>query len=260
MKVNMTIAYKEQYLPTPRCRKLRERTVEEDVEVTVQETAKAEAPVVFVVHDYERYWGYTDVEVRRFKGILYKRPYNFDYVCISDAAEADFATPDDMQRCLKRRCTCYPHPNSKAEAVRGADAETKRYLIIDGELWERCGEPMYVYHTFGLGHNHGGTSLSIAWFYNDNIGNDRYFNALQKAEAEAAAVRTAEARGDTDYIDFIKNSDINITVLDESAVTRCPKKEHGTGCELLNAFEAMAEASDSSFEAGLCAIALAMKE
>ena len=69
------------------------------------------------------------------------------------------------------------------------------YAIYDGKVWKECGEPMYEIATFGLGHNHGGTSMVIEFFYNPNVPKDYYFNALNKEDAVRYADKVAEERG-----------------------------------------------------------------
>ena len=61
----------------------------------------------------------------------------------------------------------------------------RRYLLVDGELYHCTSEPRYCIYTFGLGHNHGGTALSVDYRYNPNISKNRYFSALQGVEAVA---------------------------------------------------------------------------
>lgn len=68
MKQNILFTYTEEYLPTPRCKKLREREVKASVHVTIKECSKEDAPLVMVVKNFKC----EDCEIRVFKGKLYR--------------------------------------------------------------------------------------------------------------------------------------------------------------------------------------------
>ena len=51
MKIKLTFEYEEQYLPTPRCRKLRTRIVEGTATATIKEITEDKAPIACIVHD-----------------------------------------------------------------------------------------------------------------------------------------------------------------------------------------------------------------
>ena len=55
MKLNIDLKYLEDYLPTPRHRKLRQREVSEPYSIAVQETSSEKAPVVLRTHDIKRH-------------------------------------------------------------------------------------------------------------------------------------------------------------------------------------------------------------
>ena len=222
MKIQMNIAYTESYIP-PRCRKPRNRVVEDKIITTLRETTKMAAPVAFVVHDYERYLEMTDIEVRHFKGKLYRKRYNFDEVCLNGTEPAPY-TVEDLVKKLERRPDYYPY-ESREESIESARSRAREYLLIDGEVWHVCGEPMYVIQTFGLGFNHASTSLSVAWHYNPNLASSAYFSAMEKERAIKEAVDTALGRGDTNSVERIRNPIIDIKVLMPEAVKRKPKKD-----------------------------------
>ena len=50
MKIKLTFEYEEQYLPTPRCRKLRTRIVEGTATATIKEITEDKAPIACIVH------------------------------------------------------------------------------------------------------------------------------------------------------------------------------------------------------------------
>ena len=246
MKVTVTVKYNEPYLPTPRCRKYRNRTASKDTALTIREVTGEEAPVAFIVHKYDG-----DQEIRFFNEKCYKASKWSDYHC----GASGLLPPEKLVDYLRGR---YDYWNCDYKENRKAFAEeAKRFLVIDGVLWEQTGEPRYCIYTFGLGHNHGGTSLSVDFYYNGNISKDRYFSALESASAVAAANRIAMNRGDTESVGKFRKM---IDVLIHEAVKVQPSKQHGNGDPFMNSLENMIEKTDSSFEAGLLAIMMATSD
>jgi len=124
------------------------------------------------------------------------------------------------------------------------------HIVIDGKVYVESPEPRYVVNTFGLGHNHGGTSMFIEHFYNENISKNNYFNALQREEAISYANAVAKRRGDSN--DVGRFGEVrNIQVLMPEIIRCNPQKEHGEGNPFLNSIEDMVQSSNSSLEAGL---------
>ena len=135
--------------------------------------------------------------------------------------------------------------------------EMKKYLLIDGVLYEQTTEPRYVINTFGLGHNHGGTGMFCEYFYNDNIGKQNYFSALEGDKAVAYANYVAKRRGDTN--DVGKFEPFIICHMPELVKIK-PNKQHGNGDKFLNDVEDMICNTDNIMEAGLLAICMCGKE
>lgn len=136
----------------------------------------------------------------------------------------------------------------------------KNRIIINDVLCEETGEPMYVYNTYGLGNNHGGTDISIVNTYNVNIPAKNYFNALNKRECVARAIEVATKRGDTNFIDNMgKNG--NIEVLIPELVKRDPLNEHGEGNKIINSFNELINEHNTgdTFINGIMAINLLTK-
>jgi hypothetical protein len=163
---------------------------------------------------------------------------------------------DDLAREL-RPSLPYGHSKSRELCVKKYREEAKDYLVIDGMLWERVGEPRYVVTTFGLGHNHGGTGLFVETFYNQNIPASNYFSALDGDKAVAYANMVAERRGDTNDVGKFEKM---IEVLIPEAVTIRPEKEHGDGDPFLNKINKITEAAPDATTAGLLAMAAAFKD
>ena len=63
MKQYIKFSYTEEYLPTPRCKKLREREVKSSTSINIKECSKEDAPLVMVVKSYDC----EECEIRVFK-------------------------------------------------------------------------------------------------------------------------------------------------------------------------------------------------
>lgn len=124
------------------------------------------------------------------------------------------------------------------------------YLILDKYVCQPIGEPMYVINTFGLGHNHGGTSLSVTNWYNSNIPNTSYFPANKRKEAIAYGKKVAKGRGDTESARTIGKW-YDIKILMPECVTCDPMNEHGEGAPFLNRLNGIINSTESKNEAGL---------
>lgn len=249
-KVNFE--FKEEYLPTPRCRKQRERFVKTEDNVTIRSISSEEAPVAFILKDWTHRHDLRETPViRKYNNCLYQKMTQAYLYCRGKrtpvkATSKHFAI--EQNYCANK---------SRKEELNLLQKQADNYIVIDGYLWHECGEPRYVVMTFGLGHNHGGTALMVTNAYNSNICKDRYFNALQGKEAIAEAKRIAKARGDTESLKSFKAS---IQVVDQTAVKCNPSEEHGKGNPFLNTLETISENSRNITEAGLLAIATALQK
>lgn len=252
MELSIKLEYMENYLPTPRHRKLRQRDVTEGFSVEIPEATAAEAPVVLRTHDLKRYCdGIQPTDYRTFHGRLYTPVRMCDMVSVNDQERANRPFPIEDLPHYFRTYGCV----SREEAIQQHKERAENYLLVDGALWQCTGEPMYEVCTFGLGHNHGGTALMITNHFNSNCRWENYYTALQHEEAVEAAVKVALARGDTKYVDSIRDKRYYIEVLDPSAVRADPKAWGGKGDSFLNALDAITSSASSSMEAGLLAIA-----
>jgi hypothetical protein len=90
-------------------------------------------------------------------------------------------------------------------AVAAAEERVEGRILIDGEVWRACPEPVYRIMTFGLGHNHGGTSVNPYIPYaSEDLDQVGFASALDYDEAVEAAVRVAEERGDDRSLDRLR--------------------------------------------------------
>lgn len=268
--------FQEGYLPTPRCRKLRYRDARgtTSAQVLLLTEPDIDAPVAFRFADsrltaamgYDYYGDEkhrVNKEVRIFDGKLYERDHNGNHYC---QGKGWFNGDDFMERLkdFDRRSPnlCYSIgkiPTSLEDFHAAIAAKAESVVLMqrdDGEIgvWIECGEPRYMFLTFGLGHNHGGTGLFIEQHYNDNVSHNNYFDALHREDAIKAAVDVALRRGDDQSMDSIMRCE-NIEVLIPEAVKVNPAQQHGDGDPFINSLNAITESSDSAMEAGLLAIA-----
>jgi hypothetical protein len=255
VKLTAKYEYQEEYIP-PRCKKPRYRQLEKRISVNIREITSAEAPVALIVTDYETRdgeFGVCDIPYRWYKNKLFKV-----YRHQSGSNTGNLHTIDDVAHDINRDGYGYPYDADEKRRKSDIRKTAKRFLIIDGEIHREVGEPRYCIYTFGLGHNHGGSSFSIDEHYNGNISKERYFNALQREEAILFFNKTASGRGDTESIN--ENPVDNIKVLIPEAVKCNPHKQHGNGCGFTNALESMISCSTSKMESGLMVMTAGIAE
>lgn len=197
------VDYRRNEIP-PRCRNPRMVAYEVETTVEIPSVTGAAAPVAFLIRDPDEM-----NEVRYYGGNLYA-PFP-NYARAKEPAEAGGSRFPSAQAIDVYEAASDEH------AIEEASAEFSRFLVIDGAVWARTGEPRYVVMTFGLGHNHGGTSLSSATHDNPNgVAAENYHRADAYEEALAHAVQVATARGDNESIPHFAPS---IEVLIPEAVT-----------------------------------------
>ena len=252
MKIPVVVEYREAYLPTPRCRKYRYRKSKKEAKINVREIPSERAPVAMIVQDWnDDYTKEVGTEYRFYGGKFFVPAKWRDYHC----GKSGPLPVDELRWYLRCR---YDYWNCDYEENRKAIQEdARRFLIIDGSVWREIGEPRYCINTFGLGHNHGGTSLSVDNYYNSNIGKSRYFSALDGDLAVQKANEIAAGRGDTNDVGHFKQ---RIKVLMPETVKVKPQKQHGDGDPFTNSLESIIKGAGSAMEAGLLAIAFTAAE
>jgi hypothetical protein len=255
MKLTVKYEYQEEYIP-PRCRNPRCRQIEKTMSVNIREITSEEAPVAMIVTDYETrdgQFGVCDIPYRWYKNKLFKV-----YRHQGGSSTGNLYTLDDVAYNINQNGYGYPYDADEKRRKSDIRKTAKRYLIIDGEIYREAGEPRYCIYTFGLGHNHGGSSFSIDEHYNSNISKERYFNALQREEAIIFFNETASGRGDTNSVN--ENPVDNIKILIPEAVKCNPQKQHGNGCGFTSSLESMISGSKNKAESGLMVMAVGMAE
>lgn len=242
LKINCSYEYRTETIP-PRCRKPRIVDMNGKMTLNIPIIGIDEAPVVMKYKELHEV-----VEFRSFRKKLFVKMTAHDFNC-------QWTGKSTAEMLIHR----FSHQRffGIIEDEEAAKKELRKkahdYFILDGEVWERKGEPRYCIYTFGLGHNHAETCVSISTYFNSNIPKERYFSALEYDAAIEKAVEIAKTRGDTNSIDRIKQSE-KIEVLDPSAVKVKPRLHKG-GNRILDHAEAMINGSSSAAEAALLLMA-----
>ena len=242
LKINCDYEYRTETIP-PRCRKPRIVDMDGKMTLNVPIIGIDEAPIVMRYKELHEV-----VEFRIFRNKLFVKMSAHDFNC-------QWAGKSTAEMLIHRfsHQRIFGRIADEEAAKKELRKKARDYFILDGEVWEQKGEPRYCIYTFGLGHNHAETCVSISTYFNSNIPTERYFSALEYDAAIEKAVEIAEARGDTNSIDRIKQSE-KIEVLDPSAVKVKPRLHKG-GNRILDHAEAMINGSSSTAEAALLLMA-----
>lgn len=255
MKFTIPYVYREDIIP-PRCRKPRSFQFSALTTISIPEITSGEAPVAIICRGWyvakHNQGEWTEV-YRWYKGTLYTKTRRQDssgapyYIETADKFLADRELNADI------RVSDRPHTSPEASQERKrATASYRDIVFIDGERWTKTEEPRYVVMTFGLGHNHGGTSLMTDNSYNQNIHRDCYYRIDQVEVAVAARNRLATQRGDTQSLDLPFNT---FQIILPEAVRLNPSKEHGTGDPFINQLNRITSAAPSTGAAGILVLA-----
>lgn len=216
--VHLTINYSHMEIP-PRCRKARLVDHQTKGVWKVPIIDPADAPVVFTIAPSFEDDVHGPRIIRQIAGKLYA-PEN-------KRVDQGPTVPGSARFPDHRSVDLYEVSDTSGEALlheAASDVHATRLaekVIIDGEVWALCGEPRYTVMTFGLGGNHGGTSLMLDFYDNPNIRGDSYFRADEFDEAIACAIETADNRGDSNDVQRFRNNPESyrlITVHDRAAI------------------------------------------
>lgn len=225
MKTKLNVQYTEMVTP-PRCRKARPQEGEAEITINIRETTEDRAPVAFIVTEYDR----EPEIVRLYNGKLYKQ--------VQDRQKQYYDTNERDESChfwlnqtaeqanWKWLLERYGRYKTLAENTKSIKERADKFIIVDGMVYQRTGEPYYYGITFGLGMNHGGTGFCIGWAdYRDR----KAVWGMSAADKQAAineVVQIALDRGDTNYVNHIKNPLEHIEVLMPSAIKRRYTNQH----------------------------------
>lgn len=184
--VTATVTYSPMVIP-PRCRKPRPMPETFTHLIQVPSYTADEAPVAALVPLWESHANGDVVhEIRTVDGKLYRRSHQ---------------APPSAEINVDARWA-----NHRQEAAEAAEGDLEGRILIDGEVWRATSEPVYRIMTFGMGHNHGGTSVApyIPW-NGEDLDQSGYVSALEYDEAVEAAVKVAIHRGDDKSVDRLRD-------------------------------------------------------
>lgn len=246
MKHGLSFTYTLMETP-PRCRKPRPVQKNGHTEVHVNELNAGQLPVAFVVHHFD------EEKVVRF--------YDDKFFTVSIVSDGNGQKKRLTVDALKRRLDCAARQSWNDSSVYDICDELQKiadgYIIIGDTVYEKIGEPRYCIYTFGLGYNHGGTSLSVDYHFNENIPSERYFPANEYEKAVDTAHDIALLRGDTESFSGLRNHEY-IDVIDSKYVS-CNPKQHTDVNPFMVGLEKAMEGAESIEDAARAVIAYAMK-
>lgn len=202
MKLTTNIKYWEGYLPTPRSRKERFRSIEETIQVEILEFSKNDLRPAFIIHDPPLQDG--DQVIYLCGDELYTEAFASNFTAKPEGMTA----LEGLTRCLAKR-TFDTDKTDRNKAIAKAEGYVCIFMVADGVLYRKCNEPLYTIHTFGAGRNHGGTSLSVANHGPEDFEVRYCYSALDAELAVKEAKEVALGRGDTDYVQYI-TADIEV--------------------------------------------------
>lgn len=217
IEVEIPIEWTEMVLPSNRHRNYVPTPHTANISAHVPAVAGQDAPVGFVVTMRPIVGDPYPREYRDFAGNLYTR-LSAGRVENGEPVEA---TADNIADLILdgRQTLEAGYRASREETERHARDKLADYVAIDGEIWVRSDEPRYEIMTFGMGYNHGGTSIFTTTRCNPNLPEENYFAADDYDAAVDYAVRVATDRGDTDSLDHIRTAP-RIQVLDPRIARR----------------------------------------
>lgn len=264
LKIEVNLKYEVDFLPSNRHKYRRSQIEQETITVGIPQLEPDEAPIAFRVKSHSKTENYYHYKGQLWRKIMWHEKYHGKngYYPIKELIWYVKHTAEKLPYyCDGGRVRIEPHEeiHGKEQQMKVLQDYANGYLIIGKHICSPIGEPMYNIQTFGLGHNHGGTSMFVQNWYNSNIPNTSYFPANKREEAIAYGKRIAKGRGDTESIRTIGKY-CNIEIFIPELVTRNPMDEHGEGDSFINSLNKITQNAGSHFEAGLLAIALTAKE
>lgn len=220
--VQLDVEWTERDVIPPRMRKPRDVQHILPLEVNIPIVDAADAPVAIRFKDQHFLAG----EYRVHGGQLYTKSK---------------VSADDAETYFEQGYRGASSDEGSEESVR-ADMQSRasQLRIIDDEIWSPAPEPVYTVNTYGMGGNHGGTSLSIDAITRyktegDRPVSDHVFPLDQREEAIAKALEVAEGRGDNQSYDSIKNAEkpeLSGDFTPGSTFTQAPRIKYTAAYEL----------------------------
>lgn len=157
MKQSIRFSYTEEYLPTPRCRKLREREVKSSITVNIRKCSTEDAPLVMIVTSYDC----EERDIRAFKGKLYR---NVQWHNMK-RGDGEPLMQNETIHTINWQFLIWGNDyyNDSRWTGEKGDATSKakirksanKFLVIDNMVFERTTEPIYNITCFGCNDSAG---------------------------------------------------------------------------------------------------------
>lgn len=180
MKKEIKFTYIEQYLPTPRSRKMREREAQGSVTVAIRHMFSQNVRKVMIVRDCEN----DMMDIVNYNGKLYRnlqgRNFKFNKDVNITAEEMDWQI---LLWGYERMLRVENRPQTKEGAIALIKKEASKYIIIGDYVYERTPEPIYKIVGFGLFHSAG---MFIDWAWKENRNSFNSYSALERKESQEA--------------------------------------------------------------------------
>lgn len=184
MEQYISFSYTEEYLPTPQCKKFREREVKSSVRITIKECCNEDAPLVMVVKRYDC----EDCEIRLFKGQFFR---NVQWRNMNRGEDEPLEQNESVNTInWQHEIWGNDYYNDCRWTGEKGDATSKakikkqagKYLIIGDMVFERTTEPIYVITCFGCNDSAG----MFVEYADKNSKQMSSYSALEREECHAA--------------------------------------------------------------------------
>ena len=204
MKIKTWIKYEESYL-LPNSKIKRYRECEEYIFINLKEISQENLRLAFEDNSeggQGKIYFYDNKLWRKFT-------VNPDIISNLQKSNKDIKTALDYLIYCHEYCSSYfltdwdrlkyGKDTSKKAVIKAAESDIKKYVLINGELYEETFEP--IYEVF---FNQDGTGMLCIYDYDPNTKEDNYFSALHGKQAVSYANKLAKDHGDIKRIGTFK--------------------------------------------------------
>jgi len=214
MKIETTIMYYEGYVP-PRCRKTRFKEIKETILLNLREVDVNALKLAF--KDIEN-----DIDGYYYKGNIYSKVKHYignerDEECETILSNLMWWRKNSsiyFARCksymFNKNYDDYSNYETRQEIIARAKKDMQKYILVNGELYEKTELPCYRIITFGISFNHRCTALLVCYNKKPQTWIKRKenrgycFSALDFNNAYQKAVDVANGMGDELSVQYFK--------------------------------------------------------
>lgn len=154
IKHTKTVYYKESFIPKG-CRKPRYQLVANEVTFKVKQVEKEDTEVAFIVHAFE----HDPREIRLYNGKLYAQQQFVTESHENDGIRVRYIATPYKEDAVFLLCPRWDYSCSDTsmyntpEDVEELQSRLDDTLIIGNEVYVRCYQPFYSWHSFGVNHS-----------------------------------------------------------------------------------------------------------